>query len=153
MPNQRRRAKDLRRSQTEAEAFVWGELRSRRFAGFKFRRQVPLGNYIVDFVCLEHGRVSGVGRDGRCHLARVAQASVAAPPKRPLTPDPSPARGEGSRVDEREQGQRDCRADTSVPRDAARSRPPPLDGCTRATLAWRARDTRCSQDFIASRER
>jgi very-short-patch-repair endonuclease len=53
MPNQRRRAKDLRRSQTEAEVFVWGELRSRRFAGFKFRRQVPLGNYIVDFVCLD----------------------------------------------------------------------------------------------------
>src|SRR5258708_27236460 len=90
MPTHRRRAKDLRRSQTEAEAFVWGELRSRRFAGFKFRRQVQLGNYIVDFVCLEHGRVSGVGRDGRCHLARVARASVAAPPKRPPTPHPSP---------------------------------------------------------------
>jgi len=52
-PNHRRRAKDLRRCQTEAEAFVWGELRSRRFAGFKFRRQVPIGNYIVDFVCLD----------------------------------------------------------------------------------------------------
>lgn len=46
-------AKDLRHEQTEAETFVWSQLRSRRFSGFKFRRQVPLGNYIVDFVCLD----------------------------------------------------------------------------------------------------
>ena len=44
-------AKQLRRDQTEAETFVWGRLRARRFVGHKFRRQVPLGNYIVDFVC------------------------------------------------------------------------------------------------------
>jgi very-short-patch-repair endonuclease len=53
MTKDRGRAKDLRGSQTEAEMFVWSQLRSRRFAGFKFRRQVPLGNYIVDFVCLD----------------------------------------------------------------------------------------------------
>jgi very-short-patch-repair endonuclease len=47
------RAKDLRQQQTEAEYVLWTELRSRRFQGFKFRRQVPLGNYIVDFVCLD----------------------------------------------------------------------------------------------------
>ena len=53
MTKHRDRAKDLRHDQTEAETFVWDELRSRRFSGFKFRRQVPLGNYIVDFLCLD----------------------------------------------------------------------------------------------------
>lgn len=53
MSKNRDRAKDLRHSQTEAETVVWNQLRSRRFSGFKFRRQVPLGNYIVDFVCLD----------------------------------------------------------------------------------------------------
>jgi len=53
MSKQRDRAKDLRQSQTEAEEFVWSQLRSRRFAGFKFRRQFPLGRYIVDFICLD----------------------------------------------------------------------------------------------------
>ena len=53
MSHNRDRAKDLRRTQTEAEAFVWIELRGRRLADFKFRRQVPLGSYIVDFVCLD----------------------------------------------------------------------------------------------------
>jgi very-short-patch-repair endonuclease len=47
------RARELRQRQTEAEKFVWRRLRYRRFAGFKFRRQVPLGNYILDFVCYE----------------------------------------------------------------------------------------------------
>jgi very-short-patch-repair endonuclease len=45
------RARDLRYNQTEAEDIVWRQLRNRRFVGFKFRRQVPLGAYIVDFVC------------------------------------------------------------------------------------------------------
>jgi very-short-patch-repair endonuclease len=47
------RAKELRRTATEAETFVWRRLRNRRFTDFKFRRQVPLGNYIADFVCFE----------------------------------------------------------------------------------------------------
>jgi len=38
---------------TEAERRLWRGLRMRQMAGFKFRRQVPLGPYIVDFVCLE----------------------------------------------------------------------------------------------------
>lgn len=46
------RARQLRRNLTDTERFVWQRLRSRRFAGFKFRRQMPVGPYIVDFVCL-----------------------------------------------------------------------------------------------------
>ena len=47
----RRRA--LRRSPTDAEAALWCELRNRRLAGFKFRRQHACGPYILDFYCPE----------------------------------------------------------------------------------------------------
>ena len=47
-------ARRLRQNQTEAEKFVWRRLRNRRFANFKFRRQMPVGQYVVDFVCLQH---------------------------------------------------------------------------------------------------
>lgn len=46
-------AKGLRTFQTEAENKFWMQVRDRRFEGLKFRRQVPLGDYIVDFVCFE----------------------------------------------------------------------------------------------------
>ena len=38
---------------TDTERLLWRELRSRQLAAHKFRRQQPLGQYIVDFVCLE----------------------------------------------------------------------------------------------------
>ena len=38
---------------TDAERKVWFALRDRRFAQFKFRRQVPVGPYIADFVCFD----------------------------------------------------------------------------------------------------
>ncbi|RUR18290.1 endonuclease domain-containing protein [Legionella sp. km535] len=47
------KAKKLRKNSTCMETKIWHSLRSRRFQGFKFRRQCPLGNYIVDFVCFE----------------------------------------------------------------------------------------------------
>jgi probable phosphoglycerate mutase len=46
-----RNARALRRRMTEAEKRLWTSLRGRRLAGYKFVRQVPLGNYIADFVC------------------------------------------------------------------------------------------------------
>ncbi len=52
MSNRREFARQLRYNLTDTERFVWSRLRSRRFAGFKFRRQFPLGQYVVDFVCL-----------------------------------------------------------------------------------------------------
>ena len=45
------RARSLRRKSLDAEVLVWQQLRSRRLPGCKFRRQVPIGNYIVDFLC------------------------------------------------------------------------------------------------------
>ena len=45
------RARKLRREMSDEERILWMLLRDRRFAGFKFRRQVPLGDYVGDFVC------------------------------------------------------------------------------------------------------
>jgi very-short-patch-repair endonuclease len=45
------RARSLRQNMTEAEKRVWQILRSHRMTGHKFRRQVPIGRYIADFVC------------------------------------------------------------------------------------------------------
>ncbi|MCW8125311.1 endonuclease domain-containing protein [Microbulbifer halophilus] len=47
------RARDLRTNSTEAEKRLWYYLRARRFMGLKFRRQQPIGSYIVDFLCLD----------------------------------------------------------------------------------------------------
>lgn len=46
-------AKKLRREQTQEEKRLWYLLRSRRFSLYKFRRQHPVGNYILDFACCE----------------------------------------------------------------------------------------------------
>lgn len=45
-------ARDLRKNSTDAEKHLWYLLRANR-SGYKFKRQVPLGQYIVDFVCLK----------------------------------------------------------------------------------------------------
>jgi len=47
------RARNLRQNMTEAEIRVWRMLRAHRMNGHKFRRQVPIGRYIADFVCHE----------------------------------------------------------------------------------------------------
>jgi very-short-patch-repair endonuclease len=64
------RARQLRARQTEAERRLWFLLRDRRLNGAKFRRQVPIGNYIVDFVCQEAKLV--VELDGGQHADQVA---------------------------------------------------------------------------------
>ena len=46
-------AKILRKNQTEQEEKLWQLIRNNKFYGYKFRRQVPIGDYIVDFLCLE----------------------------------------------------------------------------------------------------
>ena len=64
------RARELRKNQTEAERALWLQVRSRRFEGHKFRRQQPIGPYVVDFVCLEEKLV--VELDGGHHSELVA---------------------------------------------------------------------------------
>ena len=63
------RARSLRRNRTEAEAQLWGMLRDRRLVGFKFRRQVPIGRYVVDFACFDALLV--VELDGSQHFESV----------------------------------------------------------------------------------
>lgn len=59
------RAREMRHEPTEAEKALWKLLRDRRLAALKWRRQFPLGDFIVDFVCLEHRLV--VECDGSQH--------------------------------------------------------------------------------------
>ena len=44
----------MRADATDAEALLWEELRARRLEKLKFKRQVPIAGYIVDFVCMKH---------------------------------------------------------------------------------------------------
>lgn len=59
-------AKDLRQKQTNGEKELWKKLRAKRLHGLKFRRQVPVGPYIVDFLCKEKMLVVEV--DGTSHF-------------------------------------------------------------------------------------
>jgi very-short-patch-repair endonuclease len=62
-----RRARTYRSNQTASERRLWGFLRAGRLAGMKFRRQVPIGRYTVDFLCLRHRLV--IEADGPFHDA------------------------------------------------------------------------------------
>ena len=64
----KKRSRQLRREMTDAERRLWKRLRQRQFNGYKFRRQHPLGPYVLDFVCLEAKLV--VEADGGQHIER-----------------------------------------------------------------------------------
>jgi very-short-patch-repair endonuclease len=115
-------AKQLRSHATEAESLLWRNLLAHRFAGSKFKRQQPIGPYIVDFVCLSARLIVAV--DGGQHLENEEDAARDAWLRQqgfevvrvwnhdvmsrtesvlehllahlPLSPGPSPARGEGN---------------------------------------------------------
>ena len=46
-------AKNMRSNMTKEESIIWNLVRAKRFLGYKFKRQVLIGEYIVDFVCQE----------------------------------------------------------------------------------------------------
>jgi very-short-patch-repair endonuclease len=58
-------AKALRKSSTPAERKLWSYLRSKRFEGYKFKRQQPFLNFIIDFYCPELHL--GIEIDGSSH--------------------------------------------------------------------------------------
>lgn len=69
-------ARELRKSETDAEVKLWTILHSRKLAGFKFRRQHRIAGYILDFYCVrcrlaveldggQHGDAAVVRYDGR----------------------------------------------------------------------------------------
>ena len=59
-------ARAMRKDPTRAESELWQRLRGRNLAGLKFRRQVPLNGFILDFVCFEALLV--VELDGSQHI-------------------------------------------------------------------------------------
>ena len=68
IPPHTKNARRLRRNATIPERMLWNRLRGGSLAGLKFRRQQPIGPYIVDFFCHEVALVVEV--DGRSHDER-----------------------------------------------------------------------------------
>lgn len=64
------KARELRRNPTDAEKLLWRHLRNRQLNGYKFKRQVPINNYIVDFVC-ESAKLI-IELDGGQHADQIA---------------------------------------------------------------------------------
>ena len=63
------RAKTMRSQASDAERLLWRHLRASRFHGYKFRRQVVIEPYIVDFVCLEARLI--IEADGGQHMEQL----------------------------------------------------------------------------------
>lgn len=74
MPAPANRARALRRRSTDAERRLWLLLRDKRLAGWKFRRQVPIGSYIADFYCPSARLIVEI--DGGQHFAQSAQDEI-----------------------------------------------------------------------------
>jgi len=68
------RSRQLRRDATPAEAILWGRLRSRNLARFKFRRQHVWGPYVLDFYCAAARLV--VELDGESHVGQEVKDEV-----------------------------------------------------------------------------
>jgi len=67
-PNLRGRAKELRKAGNLSEVLLWKQFHKRKFKGYDFDRQKIIGNYIVDFYCLDCGviiEVDGSSHDGK----------------------------------------------------------------------------------------
>ncbi len=62
-------AKKLRKDSTDTERLLWSYIRAKRFFGLKFRRQEPMGKYIVDFICFERRVI--IECDGGQHAFQV----------------------------------------------------------------------------------
>ena len=121
---QREFARHLRSHMTESEYALWRHLRARRLNGEKFRRQQPIGPYVVDFVHfgarliveVDGGQHNDAPRDEKrdnwlreqgftvmrfwnneimSNLDGVLATIMDAVTESPLSPGPSPARGEG----------------------------------------------------------
>jgi very-short-patch-repair endonuclease len=73
VPLRYHRARDLRRNQTDAEIKLWHAIKAKRLEAYKFRRQFPIGNFIVDFCKeyrlvieldgIQHSEAEAIGRD------------------------------------------------------------------------------------------
>jgi len=59
---------NLRNNSTISEVLLWNELKAGKFHGFKFNRQKPLGNYVVDFYCKKLNLALEI--DGESHIGK-----------------------------------------------------------------------------------
>ncbi|QNJ96721.1 endonuclease domain-containing protein [Constantimarinum furrinae] len=64
--------RELRRTLTPAEAFLWRQLKGRKFKGRRFTRQHSIGHYIVDFYCASEKLI--IELDGEVHFNEKAAA-------------------------------------------------------------------------------
>jgi very-short-patch-repair endonuclease len=78
VPNEH--ARHLRRDATDAERRLWSALRDRRLSGYRFRRQCPIGPFIIDFACTRHYLI--VEADGGQHADSEADSRRTAWPRR-----------------------------------------------------------------------
>ncbi len=65
MKNLTKTARTLRKNSTDAEKILWYNIRAKQLEGLKFRRQEPIGRYVVDFVCFERNLI--IELDGGQH--------------------------------------------------------------------------------------
>jgi very-short-patch-repair endonuclease len=72
-PEHRKRAKQLRQTMTRAETLLWRYIKAKRIDELGFRRQMPLGKYVLDFVCLSAKLV--IELDGQSHDFAARQIS------------------------------------------------------------------------------
>jgi very-short-patch-repair endonuclease len=70
----RSRAKSMRHDPAYVERLVWSHLRDHKLGGWKFRRQVPVGRYIADYVCAQKKVI--VELDGGVHKLRTARDRI-----------------------------------------------------------------------------
>ncbi|MDD4964002.1 MAG: endonuclease domain-containing protein [Gallionella sp.] len=73
-PSSKAFSRQLRREMTDTEQFLWRHLRMRQVRGVKFRRQHPVGKYVLDFACLE--KQVAVELDGSQHIENAAKDEV-----------------------------------------------------------------------------
>ena len=66
------RARRLRRTMTRAEVILWQHIRRKQLAGFRFRRQMPVGPYIADFACVERNVIVEVDGDTHSKAPEIA---------------------------------------------------------------------------------
>jgi adenine-specific DNA-methyltransferase len=64
-------ARALRANSTDAERRLWYYLRNRRLSGYRFRRQVPIGRFVADFVCIRARLIVEI--DGGRHAESVIE--------------------------------------------------------------------------------
>jgi len=70
-PSAKKAARQLRKQLTDAESKLWHRIRRTQVDGLRFRRQSPIGPYVVDFVCIEHRLIIEV--DGAQHSFQAAE--------------------------------------------------------------------------------